>query len=98
MAIVKELKEFVDKAIEIYNQYRSPEAIAKLVKLDKDKLVLDISGPYCRSCGLSDWFEDFSIELSRISNHRAELAAFEAIDDEVYRVEYALKEKPLDAS
>ncbi len=95
---MKELRELINKAIEIYNRYRSPEAVAKLVRLDKDRLILDISGPYCRSCGLSDWFEDFSIELAKISNYKAELAAFEATDDEIYRVDYILKEKISDAS
>jgi hypothetical protein len=52
-------------AIEKYNKYHSPEAKAKFVKLNKNSAVIEFSGPFCNSCGVSDWFDDFKIELEK---------------------------------
>jgi hypothetical protein len=57
-------KDYVLKAIEEYNKYRSPEA--KLVKISEKELVLDFEGSFCRTCGVSDYLEDFIYELQKL--------------------------------
>lgn len=53
------LEKIVGEAIEDYNKYRSPEATAKLVSVDGTSLKIEFTGPYCRTCGFYDYFEDF---------------------------------------
>ena len=52
------LNELVLKAIEVYNRYRSPEATAKLVRIEKDNFVIEFEGAFCLGCGVRDYFED----------------------------------------
>lgn len=58
-------KNLIDSVIEEYNKYHSPEASVKLVKLNKKSIIVKFSGPFCKSCGVYDWFDDFRIELER---------------------------------
>ena len=60
---LKRLKEKVENAIEEFNRYRAPEAIAKLVRINKNELKVDISGTFCRTCGFYDYFDDLKIIL-----------------------------------
>ncbi|MEM2226370.1 MAG: hypothetical protein QXL32_02990 [Candidatus Bathyarchaeia archaeon] len=51
------------EAIKEYNRYHSPEAIAELEGLSEGRLTIRFRGPFCESCGVSEWFEDLAIEL-----------------------------------
>ncbi len=51
--------------IEEYNRYHSPEAIAELEELSGGHLKVRFRGPFCESCGVSEWFEDLAVELRR---------------------------------
>jgi hypothetical protein len=57
------LGDLVLRAIEVYNRYRSPEATAKLVGVEKDGFIIQFEGPFCQSCGVNDYSEDFICEL-----------------------------------
>lgn len=63
-----ELEEYIRKAILLYNRYRSPEAVAKLVSLSPENLTLSFSGSFCYSCGVIDYVEDFSHELKLLTD------------------------------
>jgi hypothetical protein len=67
-------KDYVLKAIEEYNKYRSPEA--KLVKISEKELVLDFEGSFCRTCGVSDYLEDFIYELQKLVEVKIRIASF----------------------
>lgn len=87
------LNELVLRAIEVYNRYRSPEAIAKLVRMKKDSFVIEFEGIFCLSCGVKDYFEDFIYELEDInSNFRVEIKETEHIGPQSYRVQYAVND------
>lgn len=88
---VKSFKEAVLKAIESYNHFRSPEATAKLVKMDKDELIVDFEGSFCRTCGTYDWLEDFIYELKRFVNVELEIVSFENYRPEKIRVKYSVR-------
>ena len=92
----EELKLKVERALEEFNKYRAPEAVARLVSLDEKELVLEIAGPYCRSCGLADWFDDFSIELQAAGGPRAVFVDYEPSSerDEAYLVTYRIEREP----
>lgn len=59
-------EEIVRRAVEEYNRYRSPEAVARLVKVDDDGVLIEFSGTFCETCGVYDWLEDFAYELERL--------------------------------
>ncbi|MEM3588065.1 MAG: hypothetical protein QXO71_12195 [Candidatus Jordarchaeaceae archaeon] len=52
-------EKIISEAIKEYNRYRSPEVEAKLISIDESTLKLEFKGPYCRTCGFYDYFEDF---------------------------------------
>ncbi len=47
------VKEFLARALTEFNKWHGPEAVAKLVKLDGTSIVAELSGPFCRTCGLT---------------------------------------------
>ena len=57
------LKEKISKAIENFNQIRSPEAVAELVKIKDSNFLIKFSGHMCYTCGVYDYFEDLVYEL-----------------------------------
>jgi len=62
-----ELEELVRRAILLYNRYRSPEAVAKVVSVTPEIVTLSISGSFCYSCGVLDYVEDFVHELKMLT-------------------------------
>jgi hypothetical protein len=84
-----DLNGLVLKAIEVYNRYRSPEATAKLVGVEKDGFVIEFEGAFCLSCGVRDYFEDFIYELEDLNrNFRAEIKETEQTGSQSFRVHY----------
>jgi hypothetical protein len=67
-----ELEELVRKAVVLYNRYRSPEAVAKLVQASPETVTIAFSGSFCYSCGVLDYIEDFIHEF-KILTDKAEL-------------------------
>ena len=63
-----ELEELVRRAILLYNRYRSPEAVAKVVMVTSEVVTLSITGSFCYSCGVLDYVEDFIHELKMLTN------------------------------
>jgi len=63
-----DLEELVRKAIALYNRYRSPEAIAKLVSVSPENVTIAFSGSFCYSCGVLDYIEDFIHEIKLLSD------------------------------
>ena len=60
------LRRKVNVAIRKFNKYRSPEAKAKLLRLDDKEIVVDFTGTFCQTCGFYDYFDDFRIFLEEI--------------------------------
>ena len=89
-----ELKDAVLRTIKVYNMYRSPEAIAKLVGFKKDGVIIDFEGAFCASCGVRDYFDDFIYELQTINKtFNLEVAETEPTGAQSFRVHYRIKNK-----
>lgn len=85
------LKNAVLRTIEVYNKYRSPEATAKLVTIEKNGFEIDFDGSFCTSCGARDYFEDFIYELENVNKqYRVEVVKTESIALHSYRVQYRI--------
>lgn len=63
--VVKSVKRAVDQ----YNLYRSPEATARVLKIQGETAAVEFKGPFCESCGVYDWIEDLKYELEAM-DHR----------------------------
>ena len=88
------LNDVVLRAIEVYNRYRSPEATAKLVGIKKDGFIIEFKGPFCQSCDVNDYFEDFIHELEDISGaFSVEVKATEQAGPQSFRVLYGFKDQ-----
>lgn len=59
-------KEKVEKAIGGYNRYRVPEVKARLISFSEKSFEVEFTGPFCRTCGFYDYFDDFKILLEEI--------------------------------
>ncbi|NIP40038.1 MAG: hypothetical protein GTN39_00810 [Candidatus Aenigmarchaeota archaeon] len=53
----------IEKSVEEFNKYRSPEAKAKLISVGKESLEIEFTGSFCETCGFYDYFEDFRLIL-----------------------------------
>ncbi|MCS7121909.1 MAG: N-acetyltransferase [Archaeoglobaceae archaeon] len=78
-------KLFFKEAVDKFNKYRSPEAKAEIVEISDESAVVKMSGPFCVSCGVFDYFEDLAVEAN------AKVVNYREIDDG-FIVRYELKE------
>lgn len=86
------LNDLVLRTIEVFNRYRSPEATAKLVGVEKAGFIIEFEGPFCTSCGVRDYFEDFIYELENVSRSlRVEVKETEPSGPQSFRVRYGVK-------
>lgn len=67
-----ELEETVRKAVTRYNRFRSPEAIAKLVRVSPQSVTIAFSGAFCNSCGVLGYVEGFIHDFKAL-NSKVEL-------------------------
>ena len=87
-----ELVDLILRAVEVYNRYRSPEATAKLLKLEEDGFTIEVKGSFCQSCGVQDYFEDFVYELKGLNNNvEAEILEIEQISPRGFKVYFLVK-------
>ena len=87
-----ELVKLILRAVEVYNRYRSPEATAKLLKLEEDGFTIEFKGSFCQSCGVQDYFEDFVYELKGLNNVEAEIQEIEQTSPQSFKVRYLVKD------
>lgn len=87
-----ELKELVLKTVEAYNRYRSPEAMAKLLRLEENGFTIEFQGSFCQSRDLRDYFEDFVYELQRLSSAvELEIGEIKQTSSQSFKVQYIVK-------
>ncbi len=84
------MRSVLEKAVKEYNRYRSPEAVARIVETSGEAFMLEYSGPFCRSCGVNDYFEDMIFELERLNDMRVSLQKIQEVEDGVYQVRYLI--------
>jgi hypothetical protein len=60
------IKEKIVKAVKDFNKYTAPESKARLVSLSDGSFKIEFTGPFCRTCGFHDYFDDFKILLEEI--------------------------------
>jgi hypothetical protein len=82
----------VEAAVEEFNKYRSPEAVAKIVEINENQATIEFNGPFCVSCGVEDYFDDLRIELEKNIGEKIEIAKIEGgVEAEGYVVTFRKK-------
>jgi len=88
------MQKLIFRSIDLYNRYRSPEAKAKLLELKEDIFTLKFEGPFCHSCGVQDYFEDFIHELETINAAvKVKIQTIEQTSPESYMVRFKFVDK-----
>jgi len=85
--------EKIKKGVEKFNRYRSPEATASIVDIKGDKIEVKVNGPFCRTCGFYDYFDDLRIELESSTGINFEIEDVNEESEDSYIVKFVLKEK-----
>ncbi|MCX8189519.1 MAG: hypothetical protein N3F64_07380 [Nitrososphaeria archaeon] len=83
-------KKLVFSAIKEYNKYHSPEATVELKDVGKNFLTVTFSGPFCNTCGVTEWFEDFRIELEK-RNLKTYIGEIKEIDGQTFLVKFIIR-------
>ncbi|NCN38966.1 MAG: hypothetical protein COY38_03375 [Candidatus Aenigmarchaeota archaeon CG_4_10_14_0_8_um_filter_37_24] len=60
------MKNKINKCLQEFNKYMSPEATAKLISVRKNSFTMNFSGHFCETCGFYDYFDDFKILLEKL--------------------------------
>lgn len=68
MLSLQELEETVRKAVARYNRFRSPEAIAKIVRVSHESVTIAFSGTFCSSCSVLGYFESFIHDFETLTS------------------------------
>jgi len=84
-------KSKVLEAIKDFNEFRSPEATAELVSIENNRIVVRMSGTYCRTCGLYDYFEDLSWKFKDYLKTKVKILATRRIDHFSYVITYEVE-------
>lgn len=81
----------LERAIETYNEYRSPMATADLLEADRETFLVRFEGPFCRMCCDYDYFEDLRYELDEygVDPETLEVADIEYVGEETFAVTFA---------
>ncbi|MEM1986688.1 MAG: hypothetical protein QXG36_02645 [Nitrososphaeria archaeon] len=83
-------ENLVFSAIEEYNKYHSPEATVELIEFGNNFLSVKFYGPFCNSCGVNEWFEDFRIELEN-RGVKTFIIEIKEIGNQTFLVNFVLK-------
>ncbi len=54
-----DISDEVEMAMEEFNRFRSPEATVLAKKEGENRIIAEFTGPFCITCGVIDYFEDF---------------------------------------
>jgi len=90
---VEKFEEIAKKGVQIYNRYRSPESRAELLGLEGRRIRVRFEGPFCRTCGIRDWVEDYAYFLEELglrvrlveyleTGSEERVGVFEVVEDE----------------
>lgn len=86
------------RVIEEFNRLHGSEARARILKADKDEVIVEFSGSFCATCGLYDYFEDVKWEAMEFGLKMEPVEVLEAEEDDFehgrYVVRYRLGKSP----
>lgn len=89
----RKLRRILESAIDSYRRYHGAEAYPEIHSVDEESGLFSVifRGPFCRSCGLYDYFEDLVYELKALGID-ARILDYEELEDGSFLVRYAIQE------
>ncbi len=79
-------EKLLERAVELYNRYRAPEAVARIRKVTGDRVEVVFEGSFCETCGIRDWVEDFAYVLEDLGVEARLEEYIEPEDDDTRRI------------
>jgi predicted Zn-ribbon and HTH transcriptional regulator len=67
-------EESVFQALAEFNKWHGAEAVAEIIKLEGPSITVELSGPFCKTCGFYDYFDDLKIEIEKVLGKSLEIA------------------------
>ena len=55
--------ELIKRAVETYNRFHGAEAVARVVKIEQNKIYVTFEGTFCIACGADEYVLDLKYEL-----------------------------------
>jgi hypothetical protein len=92
MSSPPELETTIRKTIARYNRFRSPEAIAKLVRVSPESVTIAFTGTFCTSCGVLGYIEGFIHDFKTLnSNIELKIGKTRQLSPRSLEVDYIIK-------
>jgi len=85
------LKRKVLEAIKEFNEFRSPEVTAELVSIENNRITVRMSGTYCKTCDLYDYFEDLLWKFKDFLGVKVSIISTSKIGHFSYEITYEMK-------
>ncbi|MEM2908333.1 MAG: hypothetical protein QXP65_03960 [Candidatus Hadarchaeales archaeon] len=60
-----EVRKAILTALAEFNKWHGPEANAEIAALGPSRVIAELTGPYCETCGFYDYLDDLKLELER---------------------------------
>ena len=90
----QEMEEAVRKAVARYNRFRSPEAIAKPVRVLPEGVTVAFTGAFCTGCGVLGYVEGFVHDFEALNgNVKLKIVATRQIGARIVEADYRVKSK-----
>lgn len=84
--------ELVKESLQEFNRYMSPEAVAVLIDIKNDKIKVKLDGPFCRTCGVYDYFDDLKSELEKTLDRPLTIARIDGDGEDSYVITYVAED------
>ena len=82
-----ELEVAVRKTVQLYNRLRSPQTVAKIVRVSPEIVLVSFSGPFCYECGdVQKYLDDFA-KTFKVFTDSVELVSGKARETTPHSVE-----------
>jgi hypothetical protein len=70
-----EERKAILSALAEFNKWHEPEANAEIVDVGPPHAVFEVTGPFCETCGFSDYLDDLKLELEEKLGRTLRIAA-----------------------
>ena len=84
-------KDLVVRALAEFNKWHGVEAVAEFVKLEGASIVIELSGPFCRTCGFQDYPDDLKLEIEKVLGKSLEIVQINPGNAESFTITYMIK-------
>ena len=90
----QEIEEAVRKTVARYNRFRSPEAIAKPVKVLPGNVTIAFTGAFCTGCGVLGYVEGFVHDFEALNSKvKLKIGKTREISTRSIEVDYEVRNK-----